>query len=414
MKKIFSLFSCVFIWAFMGSAVVAQENNVNIHVIYIANSGYHADELKMLSNIFKDLTGIEVHIDSVSYDNLYARTVDSASKYDVLSLDQIWLADFVSKGLLTPLNNYITKDMNKDITPVVLEAFQYQDQIWAFPFLMNFQLLFYNEDMLNSAGFQNPPNSLETLVKQMKAIKKQGIVEYPWTDSWNQSEGLISEYVWLTGAYGGDIFDDKGGPIFDQKPGVRALEFMVMLLKEQLAHPTILTNDELAVKDDFISGQAAFTSNWTFQYGFMNDPQMSEIVKQSKMGLLPASEKISAKTSSVSGFQGIAITTASENKEAAWQWIKFLTSPLVQRAFLFEMPIWTSVQTSQDAKMLDPMVTIKREQLMGLHHRPNVPNYSNISSILQKYIYLSLKGRMEPAAALKQAKAEIEALIAEK
>jgi multiple sugar transport system substrate-binding protein len=128
------------------------------------------------------------------------------------------------------------------------------------------------------------------------------------------------------------------------------------------------------------------------------------------MGLLPASESITSTTASVGGFQGIAITTASQQKEAAWKWIKFFTSPMVQRAFLFEMPIWTSVQTSQDANMLDPMMTIKREQLLNVQHRPNISNYSDVSLILQKYIHLTLKGRMEATAALKQAKTEIEAL----
>jgi multiple sugar transport system substrate-binding protein len=364
----------------------------------------------MLGSIFSELTGIEVKIDYIDYNDQYEKIVGSASIYDVLSLDQIWLADFVSKGLLAPLDDYITKRMKRDCVPAVLKAFQYQNETWAFPFLVNFQLFFYNENMVKAAGFKNPPKSLEAMVEQMRAMKERGIIEYPWTDSWDQSEGLINEYVWLTAAFGGSLFDEAGKPVFDQKAGTMALKFMVMLLKEQLAHPKILTNDEIAAKDDFISGQAAFTSNWIFQAGFLDDPKVSTIIKQGKMGLLPASESITSTTASVGGFQGIAIPAASQQKEAAWKWIKFFTSPLVQRAYFFEMPIWTSVQTSQDANMLDPMMTIKREQLLNVHHRPNIPNYSEVSLILQKYIHLTLKGRMEATAALKQAKTEIEAL----
>lgn len=410
MRKIFTVFVCVLVWLATFSVVPAQEPVKMINVLYTAQSGYHPDELKMLRNIFSELTGIEVKIDYIDYNDQYEKIVGSASTYDALSLDQIWLVDFVSKGLLAPLDDYITKRMKRDCTPAVLEAFQYQSKTWAFPFLANFQLLFYNENMIKAAGFKNPPKSLETMVEQMRAMKEKGIVEYPWTDSWDQNEGLISEYVWLTGAFGGSIFDEKGKPAFDQKPGTLALKFMVMLIKEQLAHPRILTNDEIATKDDFISGQAAFTSNWLFQAGFLDDPNVSTIVNQGKMGLLPASEAITPKTSSVGGFQGIAITAASQKKEAAWTWVKFFTSPLVQRAFLFEMPIWTSVQTSQDATMLDPMMVMKREQLLNVHHRPNIPNYSEVSVILQKYIHSTLKGRMEATAALKKAKTEIEAL----
>jgi multiple sugar transport system substrate-binding protein len=411
MKKIFVLCICVLVWTFTLSEVFAQETGGMINVMYTSQSGYHPDELKMLIRTFNDLTGIDVNIDYVRYENQYEKIIESAPTYDVLSLDQLWLADFVSKGLLAPLDDYITKRIKRDIAPAVMSAFQYQNRTWAFPFLVNFQLLFYNEKMLKAAGFKNPPKSLEGMIEQMKVMKEKGIVEYPWTDSWEQSEGLVSEFVWLIGAFGGDIFDQEGNPIFDQEPGVKALQFMVMLLKEQLANPAILTNDEIAAKDDFITGQAAFTSNWIFQYGFLDDPTASTIVKQGKMGLLPTSETITAKTASVGGFQGIAMTAGSEKKEAAWKWMEFFTSPLVQRAFLFEMPIWTSVQTSQDANILDAMMAMKREQLLNVHHRPNIPNYSDVSLILQKYIYLTLKGRMEVTAALEQAKIEIEALM---
>jgi len=411
MKKIFTLFVCVLVWTFTLSATPAQETVKEINVMYTAQSGYHPNELKMIKNLFTELTGIEVKIDYINYDDQYEKILETASTYDVLSLDQIWLADFVSKGLLAPLDNYITKRMKKDIAPAVIRAFQYKNRTWTFPFLVNFQLFFYNEKMIKAAGFKDPPKSLEAMVEQMKAMKEQGVVEYPWTDSWDQGEGLLSEYIWLTAAFGGNIFDEEGKPVFDQKPGVMALKFMVMLLKEQLARPIILTNDEIVAKDDFISGQAAFTSNWLFQAGFLNDPNVSTIVSQGKMGLLPASEAITTKTASVGGFQGIAITAASQKKEAAWTWVKFFTSPLVQRAFLFEMPIWTSVQTSQDATMLDPMMDMKREQLLNVHHHPNIPNYSDVSLILQKYIHSTLKGRMEATAALKQAKTEIEALM---
>lgn len=411
MKKIGMLCVCVLVWTSTLSIVPAQELVETINVMYTAQSGYHPDELKMLGSIFSELTGIEVKIDYIDYHDQYEKIVASASTYDVLSLDQIWLADFVSKELLAPLDAYITKRMKRDMTPAVLNAFQYQNKTWVFPFLVNFQLLFYNENMITAAGFKNPPKSLETMVEQMRAMKEKGIVEYPWTDSWDQSEGLINEYIWLIGAFGGNLFDEEGTPVFDQKPGTLALKFMVMLLKEQLAHPKILTNDEIAAKDDFISGQAAFTSNWLFQTGFLDDSDVSTSVKQGKMGLLPTSEMIASKTVSVGGFQGIAIPAASQKKEAAWKWIQFFTSPLVQRAFLFEMPIWTSVQTSQDANLLDPMMSIKREQLLNVRYRPNIPNYSAVSLILQKYIHLTLKGKIEATAALKQAKTEIEVLM---
>jgi multiple sugar transport system substrate-binding protein len=413
MKKLYGLLIGVLIWLCPFFAIQAQEKTVTLNVLYITQSGYSPDNMQMLRKMFTEFSGIEINLEAVSYDNAYKSISESAATFDVISFDQIWLADFVAKGLLAPLEKSITKNMQKDLAPGALKPFQYQKQTWALPFLVNFQMFFYNDKLMRDAGFKAPPQTLEELVEQMKTMKKRGLVEYPWTDSWDQSESLMAEYVWLTGAFGGNLFDEEGNPVFDQEPGVKALQFMVMLLKEQLAAPKVLTNDEIAAKDDLISGKAAFTSNWVFLAGLLNDPAVSEIAGQGKIGLLPVSKDASVKTVSVGGFQGIAISAASPKKEAAWKWITFFTSPLVQRAFCSEMPVWTSVQNSPDVNLLDPTMAMKRQQLEAVVYRPNIPNYTSVSAVLQKYLHLALEGKSEPEAAMTQAKTEIIPLLKE-
>jgi multiple sugar transport system substrate-binding protein len=116
------------------------------------------------------------------------------------------------------------------------------------------------------------------------------------------------------------------------------------------------------------------------------------------------------KTASVSGFQGAAILANSNNKEAAKKWLRFCTSPIIQRAYLTEMPVWKSVAQSSYAKTMDPYMPIKAEEIAAVHHRPRVAAYTQTSSILQKYIHQALEGKMTPKDALDQAKKEIEAL----
>ena len=399
----------------VGPAEVITEE---LNVIYMAQAAYQPEDVTGWAKLFTDITGIKVNVDFVKYDEQHEKVVASAiattPTYDVFSLDLIWTAEFASKGFCVPLDDKMA-GLKDDIPQPILDAFVYNGQTWAMPFLANFQLFFYNVNMIKRAGFAgNPPRTLEEMVEMMKAMKKRGIVEYPWTDSWNQKEGLTCEYVWLTGAFGGETFDENGKPIFNEGPGLKALEFMVMLLKEGLASPKSLTNDEPAAKDDFIAGQAAFTSNWTFQYGFLDDPETSKVVGQAKMGLLPVSEaelgKYPNDTASVSGFQGAAILANSNNKDAAWKWLRFCTSPILQRAYLTEMPVWTSVATSTYAGAMDPVMDIKAKQIANVHHRPRVPVYTETSSILQKYIHQALAMKMSPKEALDKAKEEIEAL----
>jgi len=401
-----------------GGQAAASAKPEEIHVLYMAQAAYQPADVEMWAKIFTDVTGIKVNVDFVKYDEQHEKVVTSAvaatPTYDVFSLDLIWTAEFASKGFCVPLDDNIAS-FKDDIPQSIMDAFVYDGKTWAMPFLANFQLFFYNVNMIKRAGFSGaPPKTLEEMVTMMKAMKKKGIVKYPWTDSWNQKEGLTCEYVWLTGAFGGDTFDKDGKPIFNEGPGLKALQFMVMLLKDGLASPKSLTNDEPAAKDDFIAGQAAFTSNWTFQYGFLDNPKVSKIVGQAKMGLLPVAKDVLGKykynTASVSGFQGAAILANSKHKEAAWKWLRFCTSPVVQRAYLTEMPVWKSVATSSYAKQMDPTMGVKAKEIASVHHRPRVPQYTETSSILQKYIHRALEMKMSPKEALDAAKAEIEKL----
>jgi len=397
------------------TALAAEE----INVIYMAQAAYQPDEIRDMADLFEELSGIKVNLEFVKYDEQHEKVVASAvapiPTYDVFSLDLIWTAEFASRGFCVALDDYMSPAVKEDIASAIMDAFVFEGKTWAMPFLANFQLFFYNIDMIKKAGFDAAPKTLEEMVEQMEAIKAKGIVKYPWTDSWNQKEGLTCEYVWLTGAFGGDTFDEKGKPIFNTGPGLKALEFMVMLLDKELASPKSLTNDEPAARDDFIAGNAAFTSNWTFQYGSMNDPSISKVVGAGKMGLLPVAKDVLGQytydTASVSGFQGAAILANSKNKEAAWKYVRFITSPIVQRAYLTEMPVWTSVQTSAYAKTMDPVMDVKAKQIASVHHRPKVPAYPEVSSILQRYIHSALTGKMEPKAALDKAKTEIEVVM---
>ena len=320
------------------------------------------------------------------------------------------MTDLATKNLLASLNSYQTRTIRDDIAPEVLSAFRVNKQLLAFPSLLNFQLFFYNQAMLEEAGFTSAPKTLEELLEQMTALKEQGIAQYPWTDAWRQSEGLLCDYVWLSAAFGGRLFEQDGTPIFDTGAGLKALEFMRLLIDKQLANPDILQNDELAAKDQFLSREAAFTSNWVFMQGFIERAD-SAMHTEGKVALLPVAEGNAKRTVSVSAFQGIGITANAENKDLAWKWIEFFTSPLVQRAYLYEMPIWTSVQNSDDAKLFLSGQEIKQTQLKSVEHRPMLENYPQISTILQRHLYAALEGSVLPSDALQQAKAEIQPLL---
>ena len=388
----------------------AKAENVTIQALYASQSGYQEDELKALASLFKDLTSIGVKIVMADPQQRLQNIADPESAYDVITFDQLQLAALMKQGALAPLDDYLTAAMRKDLAPALLKAFKDQKKTWGVPFLVNVQLFFYNEAMLEKVGLKAAPATLEEMAEQMTLLKKKGVAQHPWTDAWRQSEGLVAEFTWLIGAFGGELFDEDGKPAFDGEAGNRALEFMVMLIEKELVDPNILTNDEIAAKDAFLRGEAAFTSNWTFLTGLLHTAAGADIKDQANVALLPVSRTIAAKSSTVAALQGIGITAKSAQKDAAWKWIQFFTSSLVQRAYAAEMPVWTSAQTNGGLNFLDATMPLKRSQLETAHFRPKLANYADVSAILQRNLYAALKQELTPSDTLKTAAAEIKAL----
>lgn len=410
------IYGCIFALSFlMICGCSEQDKKPTINVIY---PSFHVKLMSKIAKDFEDKTGYNVNVHYVNYDEQYGEILKSLNSaeplYDVFSLDLIWTTEFAKKGYCVDITDKVSP-LASDIAPAILDAFKYNEGIFGMPFMLDFQIFFYNSEYIKNAGFSSPPKTLEDMVAQMRAMKKKGIVEYPWHDSWKQNEALICEYVWLTAAFGGETFDENGKPIFNNGPGLRALEFMKKLLDEGLVNPISKDSDEEMVTSTFVNGFSAFDSNWTVQYATMKDIAKSKVVGQAEMGLLPVSKMVLGKykndTVSVSGFEGFGILSNSAAKDAAWEFIEYITSPEVQHMDVSMMPLWNSVQKSPLVITKDPTISIKSKQLASVHHRPRVDKYAEISAIMQRYIHRALRGELEPKAALDKATKEINSII---
>jgi len=396
-----------------------------LYFLYPAKSGYQPDIIMAEAKKFmQNNPNVEVKITFPHYDEQYNLILKSASGekplYDVVCVDCIWTAKLATLGYILPVDNLMTFAEIKDFSPAVLDAFVYKEKLWGKPFLANFQLLFYNENYLSLAGFDSPPVTLEEWENQMEVIKEKGIVKYPLMDSWNRREGLICDFVLFTGAFGGDVFDKEGKPVFNRGAGVKALETMVRWIKMGLVHPYAVNppnpaSDEILAKDLFIKGECAFITNWTFVYGWMNNPEVSKIVGYGRMGLIPPSETVYRPldyiASSVSGFQALSIMANSRHKELAWKFIQFITREQFQKEHLEEMPVSLAVQNDPEVIQKDPVMNIKSIALSSVHNRPKLVNYPEISAIMQDYIFRALNYQISPQEALDKAAEEIDAIL---
>ncbi len=322
---------------------------VSIKVLAMEQAGPTVDEMNAIVQEFnKANPNIKVEIEYVAYDALHDKITtamaSSPPAYDVFLVDDIWYAEFAKAGYVADVSTKITQDMRDKIFKASWDITTVSNKVYGMPWLLDEKYFFYNEKLLNQAGFTAPPKTWEELLDQAKAIKDQGIVEFPIVWSWGQYEAAICDWVTLLYANGGSMVDEQGKPAFNSDIGVKTLEWMVKTIDDGLTNPSSVSSDENAVRDNFIAGKSAFAVNWLNQYSDSNDATKSQIASQAAFAPMPVFDsgaKAGIKGSSVDGSSSFAIMATTPYPDQTWKFLTYFTSNEVQTKFSKEMlPIW--------------------------------------------------------------------------
>jgi multiple sugar transport system substrate-binding protein len=397
--------------------VTAPLRGQELNMLYMAQAGYQPSDILQQARFFEETTDITVNLSFVEYEDQYNLIIESSNKqradYDIVLVDLIWTADFAERAIIDPIPKYMVNEVKQGIIPEIYSAFTYADLIWAVPFLANFQLFYTNMELLHRAGFIRPPATLEELVEMASTAKKMGVIDFPLFDSLREQEALVCEFVWLVGAFGGDLVDQTGKIDLTTPASRKSLEFLVDLLDKGLLNPYSLNSEEVFAAEVFIWGDCLFTTNWTFLSGLIKESDLP-IRRIGKASLIPSAEVVASNgdnTSTISGFQGLSVTRNSRHKQEAWQFIRFLSSPGFQRKHLEEMSVWKQVWTEENTLTEDPDIDLKKKQILHVHHRPIHPRYHDVSARLQHWIYEALLGNVEPDEAMENAQQDIDRLL---
>jgi multiple sugar transport system substrate-binding protein len=375
--------------------------------------GYDPAVLQSLANKFRSLHNDQVFvtIETAHYRELYesilAAGLSKPAPYDVVALDQVWIAELASRGQLLSLKDQIADDARSDIMPSLLDAFAYKGTNWAMPHVLNVQSLYYNKSQLRAAGFSAPPRTLEDWYAQMTALRTKVT---PYTDSWAEDEGLVSDFVRTAAQFGGDLFDASGTPLLLEQPAQRAAAFMRQLIDERLVRGDIAASNEPDAMRAFLGGGVTFSTNWNFVWGAMNDPVYSQIIGQGSVAPIPAASSSGKPAASVSGFLGLGVLSNSAHADLAVSWLRYLTSPEVQAQQTGQLPIWTSLQNSADFRQANPQIDVFLANLANARPRPKLVHYVEASAVLQRHLHDLVLATVSPSAALADAQSELIAL----
>lgn len=382
-----------------------------IRGLFMKQAGYQESDIEGITSEFEQKNpNIDVQTEYVSYEALHDKIVTSSAAksgaYDVVLIDCIWPAEFAQAGFVLDVTDKVSEAQRKDIWPGALEAATYKGRLYGMPWLNDVLYLYYNEEMLKAAGYDQPPKTWTELQQMGKAAVDKGLVKYPFIEYFKQEEGLTIAYAYYLAAFGGKFFDENNKPAFNSPEGLAALKYMADGMKNGLYNPASLESTYEEVRRAFSQGEALFSVNWTYQLNLSNDPNESKIAGKSRLAVMPGEVATSA---TINGGMALSVTSDSKHPEEAWKYIEYLSSPEVQKRYAKNaLPIWISTFTDPEIVALQPeLLKVSAEQYKYIINRPLVPFYSETSKIMSRELQAALTGGKTPEQALKDAEAEI-------
>src|SRR5690349_14135390 len=240
------------------SAAATSSGNVTLNNLFQQQAGYSASDLAGMTAAFEKANpNIKVNNTLVAYEALHDKIVSAApaGTYDVVLGDVIWPPEFGSKGIVKDITDLVNTLPISQIFPGALVMAKYQNKFYGMPWILDTKYMFANGSMLKKAGVSTAElKTWDGVVGALKKIKAKGLAKYPWQGSWMQAEAVICDYAQFLGAFGGKFLDANGKPVFNTGGGLKALQFMKMLLDQGLAAPASTTSDEQAVLKAFGQG----------------------------------------------------------------------------------------------------------------------------------------------------------------
>ena len=403
MKKrlILALVSCAALT--MASAAPAFAEDVTLNALFMKQAGYSEEDVTAMTQAFTESTGIQVNPTFVAYEELAPKILTSASSggYDVILGDCIWPAQFAKAGLVLDVTDRVEALELDDIYQGALDATRYEGRYYGMPWLNDVKYMFVNTELLKQAGIEELPATWDELIEDAKAVKEQGICEYPILGCYAQAECLICDYTCIAGSFGGAFVDENNQPTLNSEENVAALDFMASTLQDGLCNPKSLEMIEDDVLSTFAAGNAVFAINWTYQYASMNDESQSSVAGQGVIMPIPGTDK--AESATVNGGMPLMITAGCGHPDEAWEYMQFLASKEMQAEYCANaLPIWKSLYTDEGVieKAGKEVVAASQIQFDYIVNRPMVTYYNELSTSMQSEIQRVLLGELSAQEAL--------------
>jgi len=289
---------------------------------------------------FYKKTGIQVQISHVGWEEMRNKlrlASDAGNPPDVVEVGFDTPVVYASMGKLKVLDEYVSRDkvdMN-DYAKVLVEAGTIEGKTYGIPWIVEDRAIFYRKDIFAAAGIPSPdPNwTWEDLGKIARKINNPPQVYGYAVMAGLNDQDTMCWFEPIMKSYGGDYFDVKYvRSLVNNEGGVKALKIYTDLVKDGVSPKDCISYGREDIDNGFVAGKFAMVQSgpWLMKRLHKDAPQLEGKWEVASMPGAMVNGKYK-KYAFSAGCLLIMFDKGSVQNEYAWEWIKYQTSPEMQK-----------------------------------------------------------------------------------
>ncbi|NMR31383.1 ABC transporter substrate-binding protein [Crystallibacter degradans] len=398
-------------------------------VVAIVSNPQMQDAINLQENFREQHPDIDVRFVSLPENEARAKITASVAteggEFDVVMISNYETPMWAENGWLTNLQEYAetTEGYNpEDFVPTIREALSYEGDLHSVPFYGESSFLAYRADLFEEAGLTMPEQptwddirrfakELHDPAKDFSGVCLRGLA------GWGEVMAPLNTVI---NTYGGRWFDMEWNATLDSPEVEAAVTDYVDLIRDY-GQPGAATSGYGDCLTRYSQGNAAMWYDATAMVSSVEDPESSLVVGKTKYAPAPVEETEAA------GWLyswSLAIPAASEHKDAAWDFISWMTSPdyikLVgeeiswervppgSRLSTYDIPEYAEVSEAYAEPTLDAMAGASQESSMakpvpytGLQF-VGIPEFQDLGTRVAQQISAAIAGQKSVEEALRQ------------
>lgn len=408
-------------------------------VVAIVSNPQMQDAIALQDRFREEHPGVDVRFVSLPENEARAKITASVAtgggEFDVVMISNYETPMWAANGWIENLQPYIedTEDYDPDdFVPSVREALSYDGGMYSVPFYGESSFLAYRADLFEEAGLEMPARPTWDDVRELAAELHDPEQDFSGIclrglAGWGE---VMAPLTTVMNTHGGGWFDEGWNARIDSPESREAIETYVDTV-QRYGQPGAATSGFGDCLTRFSQGQTAMWYDATSMVSSVEDPSSSLVA--GTVGYAPAPV---AETEAAGWLYSwsLAITSTSQEKDAAWEFVSWMTDkdyirlvgtelgwervPPGSRLSTYEIPEYAAVSEAYADATLASMADATQEKTMtepvpypGIQF-VGIPEFQDLGTRVGQQISAAIAGQVPVDQAIEQSQRYAETVAA--